>query len=182
LLVALDAWVSQSVEPPATRYPQRADGTLAKPEALYPALPGLPYRAQYNPAEWVLQGDPTPVVRGEYPVLLPKPDQDGNTIAGIRLPVVEAARATYTAWNPMKGLAAGTLCNQQGGVLPLANTRAERLAAGDPRRSIEERYASHDRYMEAVTAAADRLVAERVLLAPDASEMIEAARAGRLAK
>lgn len=182
LLVALDAWVSQSVEPPASRYPQPADGTLAKADALYPAIPRLPYRAQYNPAQWVEQAHPAPIVRGDYPVLVPKPDQDGNTIAGIRLPVIEAARATYTAWNPMKGLAAETLCNQQGGVLPLANTRTERVSAGDPRPSLEERYPTPERYVEAVKAAADRLVAERVLLAADASEMVDAARLGRLAK
>jgi hypothetical protein len=136
------------------------------------------HRAQYSPAEWVEQADPTPVVRGEYPVLLPKPDLDGNTIAGIRLPVVEAARATHTAWNPIKGLAAATLCNQQGGVLPLANTREKRLSRGDPRLSLEESYPTPAAYVKAVETAAQRLVAERVLLAADAAEMIEAAKAG----
>ena len=182
LLIALNSWIVQSVAPPETRYPQRADGTLATAENLYGAIPALPYRAQYNPAQWVEQADPIPVVRGEYPVLLPKPDLDGNTIAGIRLPMIEAARATYTAWNPMKGSAAATLCNQQGGVLPLANTREERLSRGDPRLSLEERYSTPDAYVKAVEAAAQRLVAERVLLAADAAEMIEAAKAGRLAR
>ena len=96
--------------------------------------------------------------------------------------MIEAARATYTAWNPMKGSAAATLCNQQGGVLPLANTREERLSRGDPRLSLEERYSTPDAYVKAVEAAAQRLVAERVLLAADAAEMIEAAKAGRLAR
>ena len=149
---------------------------------LYPAIPGLPYRARHSPAEWVEQADPVPVVRGAYPVLLPRPDQDGNTIGGIRLPLIEAPRATYTAWNPTKGLAADTMCNQQGGVLPFAATRAARIAAGDPRLSLEERYETPERYVAAVEAAADRLVAERLLLRFDADEMVEAARAGRLAR
>jgi hypothetical protein len=182
LVTALDAWIADGLEPPASRYPQRADGTLAKAEILYGPIPGLPYRGQYNPAEWVEQADGAPVVRGEYPVLLPRPDLDGNTVAGIRMPLLEAARATYTAWNPMKGLAGETLCNQQGGVLPLANTRDERLSRADPRLSLEERYPTPAAYVQAVQAAADRLVAERVLLPTDAREMVEAAKEGKLAK
>ncbi len=123
-----------------------------------------------------------PAIRGAYPVLLPRVDPDGNAVGGIRLPVIEAPRATYTAWNPMRGLVAGSLCGQSGGVLPFAATRAERLASGDPRRSLEERYPDPGAYVAAVREAADRLVAERLLLPDDAAEMIEAARAGRLGR
>ena len=45
-------------------------------------------------------------------------------------------------------------------------TRAQRQAAGDPRLSLEERYASPAAYVAAVRAAADAMVAERLLL-PD---------------
>jgi hypothetical protein len=123
-----------------------------------------------------------PVVRGTYPVLLPRVDQDGNTIAGIRLPLIEAPRATYTAWNPTKGNAAATLCNQQGGVIAFSSTKAERVAAGDGRLSLEERYPTPDAYAASVKAAAERLVSERVLLADDAAEMASQAAAGRLAR
>ncbi len=108
-----------------------------KPAHLYPPIPGLPYAGLYNPAQWVEPGDP-PVVRGTYPLLLPKVDPDGNTLAGIRLPLIEAPRATYTAWNPTRGVAADTLCNQKGGVLPFAATKAERrppAIRGPPSRS-----------------------------------------------
>jgi hypothetical protein len=182
LLKALEAWVVDGVEPPASRYPMRATGTLASAEHLYPAIPGLPYRGLYNPAEWVEQGEVVPVVRGTYPLLLPRVDQDGNTLAGIRMPIIEAPRATYTAWNPTKGLAAATLCNQQGGVLPLPATKAERVEAGDPRLSIEERYGSPEAYTAAVRTSAERLVAERLLLAEDAAEMTTLAASGRLAQ
>src|SRR6185436_9538867 len=74
LLTALAAWVDGSTEPPASRYPTRAAGTLVPADHLYPAIPGLPYRARHSPAEWVEQADPVPVVRGAYPVLLPRPD------------------------------------------------------------------------------------------------------------
>lgn len=181
LLVALEGWITDRVAPPPSRYPSRADGTLGQPAHLYPPIPGLPYAGLYNPAQWVEPGDP-PVVRGTYPLLLPKVDPDGNTLAGIRLPLIEAPRATYTAWNPTRGVAADTLCNQKGGVLPFAATKAEAQAARDPRPSLEERYPDPDAYAAAVRAAAERMVAERTLLPADAEEMAKAAAEGRLAR
>jgi len=41
-----------------------------------------------------------PRVLGEYAVLVPRVDADGNAIGGVRLPVLEAPKATYTGWNP----------------------------------------------------------------------------------
>ncbi|UHC17960.1 hypothetical protein LRS73_08995 [Methylobacterium currus] len=189
LLTALEAWITDGIAPPASRYPSRADGTLGAPAHLYPPIPGLPYTGLHTPAEWVEpgiepgagRGDP-PVVRGTYPLLLPKVDPDGNTLAGLRLPLIEAPRATYTAWNPTRGVAADTLCNQKGGVLPFAETRAAAKAADDPRPSLEERYPDAVAYAAAVKAAAERMVAERTLLPADAEEMAKAAQEGRLAR
>ncbi|OAS25631.1 hypothetical protein A5481_08980 [Methylobacterium platani] len=181
LLAALESWITDGVAPPASRYPSRADGTLGAPAHLYPPIPGLPYTGLYNPAQWIEPGNP-PVVRGSYPLLLPKVDPDGNTLAGIRLPLIEAPRATYTAWNPTRGVAADTLCNQKGGVLPFAATKAAAEAAHDPRPSLEERYPDAGAYAAAVKAAADRMVAERTLLPADAAEMARDAAEGRLAR
>jgi len=69
------------------------------------------------------------------------------------------------------------LCPLQGAVLPLAATRAEREAAGDPRLSLEERYPTLADYITAVRAAAERLVAERLLLEEDATAIIARAQA-----
>ncbi|WP_292508999.1 alpha/beta hydrolase domain-containing protein [Methylobacterium sp.] len=182
LLTALTSWISDEFRPPESRYPSRAHGTLARAEGLYPPIPGLPYSGLYNPAEWVEQASPYPVIRGTYPLLLPRVDGDGNTLGGIRMPLIEASRATYTAWNPMRGQAAATLCNHLGGVLPYAATKSERIAAGDPRLSLEERYPSQGAYVGAVRVAADRLVSERLLLPEDATEMVEAAASGTLAR
>jgi Alpha/beta hydrolase domain len=60
--------------------------------------------------------------------------------------------------------------------LPFARTKAEREANGDPRLSVEERYASHGAYVDAVKRAVDGLVEERLMLAEDAERYIEAAR------
>ena len=60
----------------------------------------------------------------------------------------------------------------QGSFIPFAANRAERLAAGDPRLSIEERYPSKEAYVVAFKKAADGLVAQRYLLPEDAKLLI----------
>jgi Alpha/beta hydrolase domain len=95
-------------------------------------------------------------------------------------------RGHRRAWhrrNPRaKGFGAGALCTNQGAVVPFAGTRAERIAAGDPRPSIEERYPTPDIYVEQVRKASERLVGERLLLPADAAATIAAAKAGELAR
>ena len=49
------------------------------------------------------------------------------------------------------------------------------MASGDPRLSLEERYADHAAYVRAVTAAAEALVRDRLLLRADADEIIRQA-------
>ncbi|RVT99589.1 hypothetical protein EOD42_05790 [Rhodovarius crocodyli] len=180
LMVALDRWITDGTEPPASRYPTRASATLAGPEALYPAIPGLRYAGQYVPADRLDYVDAQPRILGQYPLFLPRGDGDGNALGGIRLPIVEAARATYTGWNLRPD--GQELCTQIGSAIPFAATRAERLANNDPRRSIEERYPTAEAYVAAVRAAAEALVADRLLLREDAAEMVEEARAGSLAR
>jgi hypothetical protein len=183
LLAAMEDWMREGAEPPASRFPMRSHGTLLPAAGLYPAIPGLGYRGAHNPAQLVDHGAMPPEARGEYAVLLPRVDADGNAIGGLRVPALEAPRATYTGWNPRaEGFAPGALCANTGAVLRFAETRTEREAARDPRPSLEERYASPGAYVAAVRAAADRLAAERLLLAEDATAMVEAAEAGRLAR
>jgi hypothetical protein len=67
-------------------------------------------------------------------------------------------------------------------VLPFAETRAAREAAGDPRPSLAERYPTPAAYVAQVKSAADHLVAERLLLPADATAMVTAAEAGRLGR
>jgi Alpha/beta hydrolase domain len=173
----------EGVEPPSSRYPMRSQGTLAPAAGLYPAIPGLGYRGAHGPAQLVDHGVVPPAVRGEYTVLLPRVDADGNAIGGLRSPVIEAPKATYTGWNPRaEGFAPGALCTNTGAVLPFAATRAEREAARDPRPSLEERYATPDAYVTAVRAAAERAAAEHLLLAEDIEAIAAAAAAGALVR
>ena len=65
-------------------------------------------------------------------------------------------------------------------MIPFAATRAERMANGDPRLSLEERYRTHEGYVEAVRAAAARAVSERFLLQEDADALIAQAAASNV--
>jgi hypothetical protein len=117
-----------------------------------------------------------PVVRQTLPTLVPRVDADGNELAGVRSVLLEAPLGTYTGWNPIAGgFFAGRIQSLGGGYIPFAKTRAERLAAGDPRLSIEERYGTHDGYVARVKAAATHLVNERFLLQDDADRLVEEA-------
>ena len=74
-----------------------------------------------------------------YPVFVPCTDADGNDLAGIRLPTVAAPRATFTGWALRAPAFGGPyLCDAAGQQIDFAATRAERLANGDPRPSLEE--------------------------------------------
>ena len=49
-----------------------------------------------------------------------------------------------SGWNvTAAGFDKGKICMLNGGFIPFAKTKAERLASGDPRPSLEERYGNH---------------------------------------
>ncbi|WP_431283861.1 alpha/beta hydrolase domain-containing protein [Humitalea sp. 24SJ18S-53] len=183
LLVAMEAWLREGVEPPVSRYPSIAQGTLVPPAGQYAGLTPLGYRGTVGPAQLVDNTVVPPVVRGEYVVLVPRVDADGNAVGGLRQPVTEVPRATYTGWNPRSaGFAPGALCYNTGAAVPFAATKAEREAAGDPRLSIAERYPTPDAYVAAVAATAQRMAVERLLLAEDVAAITAAAQADTLAR
>jgi Alpha/beta hydrolase domain len=61
-------------------------------------------------------------------------------------------------------------------MIPFAQTEAQRLRAGDPRPSLESRYASRDAWAAQLVQAVNRLVADRLLLAEDGDRLTAAAR------
>ena len=179
MLVAMQAWIAEGVRPPASRYPDRAQGTLVRLEDAYSPIPALGYRRQQARADFIEQMPDGPVVGGQYPIFVPRTGADGNVVSGIRLPILAAPRATYTGWNPVVGME-GTqdLCTQMGGVVPLP----AHPTPGDSRPSLDALYPTPERYLAAVKDAADDLVAARLLLPQDAAWMVKAARDGTLAK
>jgi len=190
-MVLLDRWATDGTPPPPSLVPRQSDGTLVRAtEALarYPRirgvqlpkdtsrLPKYDYGPEFDARGIITEFPPKPVPGQEYPLLVPQVDADGNTIAGLRFPDVDVPLGTYNGWSLRKaGYAEGEQFWNTGSFVPFARTRAEREASGDPRRSLEERYGSHARYVEAVRKAADARVTEGLLLAEDAERMVNAA-------
>ena len=65
-------------------------------------------------------------------------------------------------------------------MVPFARTQADRMATGDPRLSLEERYRTHAGYVQAVTNAADNAVAKGFLLPADRDALIAQAQASNV--
>jgi Alpha/beta hydrolase domain len=201
LLTAFTAWVRDGVEPPPSAKPSMADGTLVPPDRVrFPEIPanfygevdrpavsplriydtlhvldfGPLYRAEDSSGMIVLE--PPKVGSGSYGILEMQVDADGNDLAGIRSVFLQAPIGTYTGWNlGRKDRFENGLCNLQGSFIPFAATKAERIAAGDPRLSIEERYPTKDVYLAAFKRVADDLVSKRFLLPDDADSLVKSA-------
>ena len=182
LLVALDAWVSDGTPPPANLFPSLRDGTFvsASPEAYgFPAIPGTSYPGLVNELSELDHSiqPPRPVPGHDYQILVPAIDEDGNEISGVRGPDIAVPRGTHTGWTMRRdGYAEGEL-GAIGAYFPFAATRKERLAAGDPRLSLEERYPGADDYVGKTADAANELAARGLLLGEDVDRIVEAAKA-----
>jgi len=175
LMVALTDWVVKGTPPPSSQYPRLDRGELVPPTqaALHsPAIPGVPlpdgiinvlYDYEFGPhfnyrdlSGWISMQPP--VVKQVLPSLVPKVDADGNETSGVASVLHQVPLGTYLGWNvTAEGFFKGTECGFTGGYVPFAKTKAERMASGDPRPSLEERYGSHDKYVAEVRAAAARL-------------------------
>ena len=91
--------------------------------------------------------------------------------------------ATHLGWNLRKaGYAEGEICSLTGSTIPLARTKEERLAAGDRRPSLAERYPDHAAYVSAVAAAAKKLEADRLMLAADRERIVKEAEASDIGR
>jgi len=201
LFIALDEWVTQGKRPPDSEVPRRKDGTavlaVANPGQLtgtvpkaalgWPDIPGVTYsglvtiRHRWDYGDLFKQGiikkyPRAPYNAPSYPNFVSKVDRDGNEVAGIRLPPVAAPLATLTGWALRRdGFGLNDGAESAGQQIPFALTKAQRLTAGDPRLSLEERYGDHGRYVEAVTKAAKELEARRFLLPEDVQRYIKEA-------
>jgi hypothetical protein len=127
-----------------------------------------------------------PPIKQVIKMLVPRVDADGNEVGGVPNVLTDAPLGTYLGWNITAGGARpfhqGQICNYVGGMVPFAKTHAERMASGDPRLSLQERYGSHDGYVAAVTQAAAKAVARGFLLQADADALIALAQASEVLK
>lgn len=183
LLIALAEWVENGTLPPASQFPSHAEGALAtreEAERAFPRIPGVRFPDVLNALHLRDHSVEPPVDGPEYPVFVNALDADGNSLGGLRHPVLAAPLGTHTGWAVrVPGYAEGDLFTVQGSYVPFPATEAERARTGDPRRSIEARYPSHDAWAARVIAAAETLVAQRLLLREDADRLIAAARESR---
>lgn len=193
LLAALRDWIVHGIQPPPSLYPKLRDGTLVRlSEIRYPYLPAVNFTLQGITAQkFYLDRGPhfnvedisgvmrePPVKRGAYSVRQPQVDADGNTIAGLPSTAMLVPLGTYLGWNVRRaGFSEGDSCDLNGAFVPFFRTLAQRQAAGDPRPSLQERYPTHADYVAKVTAAANSLVARRLLLEEDAAFLINQANA-----
>jgi len=191
LAVALDRWVIQGLQPPPSRVHKQKDRELVPTEQVkFPTIPATHYagwpalpQVEFHPgstnhnAPMDFSKQPYEHIPGpQYKVQVSQVDSDGNEVGGLRLPYLEVPLGTHTGWNWYPpGAGSPNRCGQDGSFIPFANTKAERLAAGDPRPSIEERYPSHEDYVQRVAAAAGRLVEQGYLLQEDAGRIVQRA-------
>ncbi|MGB8952944.1 MAG: alpha/beta hydrolase domain-containing protein [Candidatus Aminicenantales bacterium] len=188
LLVALDQWVSHGVEPPASQIPKISNRTLVDMETFrktFPDIPGVlmpdsfynPYRLNMG-ARWQTKGiaDNVPPKTGpRYVCLIPQVDEDGNEIAGIRLPEISVPLATFTGWSMRSPLYSRTLRRNAGRVWPFPISAEERKKKGDSRKSILERYPDKTHYLSEVTKSLLNLRHQRFLLDEDVSMLLKEA-------
>jgi hypothetical protein len=110
---------------------------------------------------------------------VPQVNADGNETSGIRMPAVEFPLATQVGWNlrtPAIG-APGEMFSLTGAWFPFAGTKAGRQKSGDPRLSVEERYAGRADYVSRIEKAARKLAQTGFLLDQDVPRFVERAGA-----
>ncbi len=177
LTVALYEWVAEGRLPPPSRYPTAAGGGFVRAEDVsFPEIPGVEYTRSFNDLRLHDFRTLPPTGGPEYTVLVGQVDADGNMTGGLLHPHLAVPVGTYTGWNLRReGFAPDEQCGGSGSSFSFAETEAERLARGDPRPSLEERYASTEVYLTELQTAASQLVLDRLLLPEDALEIVRTA-------
>jgi len=191
----MDKWADEGIEPPASNYPSVSNGTLVSlPQAAasFPIIPGVSFPTVYDTYELLIFGPlfnslggvltiQPPLNGPSYVIKLPKTDQDGIQLAGVHQIESRVPLGTSTGWNIRTPAHRGpNLCGLTGSYFPFATTKAQRMADGDPRLSLQELYGSHSGFVNAVKTAARELVDERFLLKVDADADISAAEASNV--
>ncbi|WIY52716.1 alpha/beta hydrolase domain-containing protein [Devosia sp. YIM 151766] len=188
-LMLMHHWLAEGRTPPASRIPRRSDSSLVEvADYRFPAPRGLALPKQANPLHLVDYGPdfdaghaapahPQVDRSQSYAVLVPQADSDGNDLAGLRAPMVEAPLGSYTGWNlRAQGHGAGMLHGFSGSYIPFAETPEEAELTDDPRPSIASRYTDASAYSLAIETAARALLADGFLLEEDVITAVDTAK------
>lgn len=179
LFVELDQWVTAGAEPPPSQVPRWGDGTASwrtdvLEQLAHVAVPDIEVLNVTRPVDLGPDADRG---IGRFPIKLGGPlaavvadiDEDGNEVAGIRLPEIAAPVAAFTGWNPRRHV--------EGLPDVLYEFVGSRLPFPPGRPTLAERYADRDAYATAARRAAEALVAGRFLLERDIDVAVEHALA-----
>ncbi len=177
--MALVDWVRSGTLPPPSQYPTLAAKQLVHAGAVaFPAIgplpvarmPYQPYRMDLGPRwrEGIIDVEP-PKLGAPYTVLVPRVDEFGNDLGGIRSIELRVPLATWFPWHLRTAAPAARdrLVSFSGTFVPLAPTDTERAQTGDSRPSIATLYTGREQFLRKVDAAAQELVKERFLLPQD---------------
>ena len=157
---------------------------LKSPRYRYPVgesfyTSGIPttFPMPYTPPYEINVSVPTMSVNGPlYPSFAPVTDSDGNDVAGLKLPDVTVPVATYTGWALRRGAQANDGCEGSGQWIPFAPTAAARVATGDPRPSVAERYPTFADYDNQVITALNQMIQDRTELCEDGASELQRLR------
>jgi len=170
LLLAMQGWIKDGKEPPASQYPQIGKDQLVAASALaFPKIVDLATPRHKREAYRLDFSALPPKAGPSYPTLVPQVDLDGNETSGIRMPEIAVPLASNTGWN-LRNKTIGApdeLYSMVGSWIPFPVNQTERENNKDPRLSIEERYKNKRDYLERITNAAQKLVQSGYLLDQD---------------
>ena len=170
LLVDLHEWLKDGTTPPDSSYPRLEQKQLVGadywsfPKSIATATPSHVSNGQRLDfgTDFLTKGIVTkepPTVGDPYPALVPQVDDDGNEIAGVKMPQVAVPLATYTGWNPRKDVFTSDTLNMVGSTMPF------------PKAKITEKYGTKDEYLGRVKTAIESLISRRLLLANEAAQL-----------
>ncbi|MEM8548719.1 MAG: alpha/beta hydrolase domain-containing protein, partial [Pseudomonadota bacterium] len=188
LVMRMVEWIRDGKEPPASRVPSFAAGTITHPRDLhFPNIQhmGAPGSAAFYEA-WMLDYGPRffdegiidhepPLRTGKsYPSLVSTVDNNGNEVAGVPTLEVLAPLATYTPWRRWDYPNSFTQLTDAftGAVIPFPRDSAEKAFYDDPRPTIDSLYASRDAYLEYARTQANTLVLQGLLLQQDVDDAV----------
>lgn len=170
LLMDLHDWLTDNIPPPDSVYPHVEERQLVPvtswgfPKSVATKVPTRASNGQRLDfgKEFATKGivthDP-PLVGEPYLAMVPQVDDDGNEIAGIKLPQVAVPLASYTGWNLRKDVMTDETLNMVGSTLPF------------PKAKILEKYGTKEEYLTKTKTAIQELVSRRLLLAAEAGEL-----------
>jgi Alpha/beta hydrolase domain len=197
LLVAMYDWVANDEEPPPSRYPRIADGSLVPahingrinsrawnrisgvnhPEAMY--KPGFASYGERWETDRIIDQHPM-TTDSYYNALVPAVNSNNNDSdrTTVLPPLTQVPLATFVPWN-LRAIHTGaekSLARLSGGYIPLPTSMAAAEQTNDPRTPTVAMYSSFSHYMSLYEAATDRLISEGYLLPGFRQDYIDIAR------